>query len=104
MLKQSILRKSSNRTKTITKNTTCCKLLDSNEVKYYCVWSRCSYSFEEKRKQSNKNKHLSKGCSQPSVDLFASNASRVLYYSKVCKYLKIGSSITIEDMYKYNKK
>ena len=68
------------------------------------MWSRYSYSFEEKRKHSNKNKYLSKGCSQPSVDLFASNASRVLHYSKVCKYLKIGSSIIIEDEYKYNKK
>ena len=34
MLKQSISRKSSNRTKAITRNATCCELFDSNEVDY----------------------------------------------------------------------
>ena len=36
MLKQSISRKSSNRTKTITRNATCCELFDSNEEDHCC--------------------------------------------------------------------
>ena len=101
-------RKSNKKSKSITRNTTCCDLFDFNEIEFCC--DNCKpkvdvLSFKRKvKKQSNKDKHFSNKCRQPWTALHASNVSKTLHHLKVCECLNVESSVAIEDECKHSKK
>ena len=92
-------RKSNKKSKSVTRNTTCCDLFDFNEIGFCC--DNCKpkvdvLSFKRKiKKQSNKDKRFSNKCRQPWTALRASNVSKTLHHLKVCEFLNIESSVAI---------
>ena len=108
MSTRSSSRNSNNVNKNITRNTTCCSLFDSDELEYCCDICKGKVDVlshaRRKKKQSNKDKHLSNKCSQPWTASYATNYSKALHHMKVCDYLNFETTIVIEDEFKHNKK
>ena len=101
-------RKSNKKSKSITRNTTCCDLFDFNEIEFCC--DNCKpkvdvLSFKRKaKKQSSKDKHFSNKCRQPSTASHASSTSKASRHLKVCECLSVESSVATEDERKCSKK
>ena len=99
---------SNKKSKSITRNTTCHNLFDFSEIEYCC--DNCKpkvdiLSFKRKaKKQSNKEKHFTNRCAQPWTASYASTISKTLHHVKVCEYLKIDSTVALENECKYPKK
>ena len=81
------------KSKSITRNTTCSNLFNSNELEYCCEICRKKVDIltisRKPRKYSNKDKHRVNKCKQPQTASYASSASRALHYAKICEYLNI---------------
>ena len=99
---------SNKKSKSITRNTTCCNLFDFNEIEYCC--EECEpkvdvLSFKRKaKKRSDKDKHFTNRCEQPWTASRASTVSKTLHHAKVCNHLNIDSAISLENEHKHPKK
>jgi len=96
------------KSKSITRNTTCSNLFNSNELEYCCDSCRKKLDIHtitrKSRKNSNKDKHRTNKCAQPWTAPYVSSASRALHHAKVCEYLSIECSIELQNEYKYQRK